>query len=55
MSHIDSSSQRAGVLRMSDLDSLDDLRYQEDMDRETSSRRRPFNYTAQIENILQVL
>jgi hypothetical protein len=55
MSQLNSSSQRDGVLRMSDLDTLDDLRYQEEMDRETSSRRRPFNYSAHIEDILQAL
>ena len=55
MSHLDPSIQRDGVLRMSDLDSLDDLRYQEEKDRETSNRRRPFNYTAHIESILHSL
>jgi hypothetical protein len=44
-----------GALRMSDLDALDDLRYQEEVDRENSQRRRSFNYTANIEEIIQSL
>ena len=39
--------------RSQEIDDFDDLRYQEAMDREAQQRRRPFNYTANIEHILR--